>query len=628
MTSFTDSDREMSEVTFKQAPSAAVAPFPRVQYLQFLKRLRVQSRDYGNIPFRLLGSQRYILDEVCKGLEEGITTFVILKSRQIGSTTFWISVDMFWAFRHKGLLGTFILHKEEARDEWRTAIEVFYQDIPNKIAMAGKTIKFRVPKIHHNRNILSFANGSRFRYLIAGTAENRKGGMGRSSASNFVHATEVAFYGNEDDISAFESSVSSMYPHRLQVYESTANGFNHFYDRWEDAKKLPTVKAIFVGWWRDERNQFATDDPRFRYYSEEKLTPLERSKIREVKRIYDFDITKNQLAWYRWKLEEKFSNDQAMMDQEFPWTEDEAFQATGSQYFTTDSLTAGLRYAKMQPFQRFRYKFTRQWWETECKNTPTDPRAELRVWEHASKFGYYSLGCDPAYGSSDQADRNVISVWRAYADCLVQVAEFCSAIDSTYQTAWVLAHLAGFYGINESHVILEINGPGKAVFQELELVRQQLREMKPSGDNHELRNVLRNIRHYYYTKVDRVGTGELAYQYQTTHQLKPGLMARFKDSLELGRLVVRSVPLLEEMRRIVNDEGYIGAEGAHKDDRVMAAALAHENWQKWMWQRLRGMAHTRERAAKIEQAGGEKPLDKLVMNYLRRAQIAVPGVNT
>src|SRR5262245_37903589 len=103
--------------------SAAVARFPRERYMQYIKHLKVQSRDYGLVPFRLLGSQRYTLDEVCKGLDEGVTTFVILKSRQIGMTTFWISVDMFWAFQHQGLLGTFILHKEEARDEWRTAIE-------------------------------------------------------------------------------------------------------------------------------------------------------------------------------------------------------------------------------------------------------------------------------------------------------------------------------------------------------------------------------------------------------------------------------------------------------------------------------------------------------------------------
>ena len=32
------------------------------------------------------------------------------------------------------------------------------------------------------------------------------------------------------------------------------------------------------------------------------------------------------------------------------------------------------------------------------------------------KFGYYAIGCDPAYGTSDEADRTVISIWRCYAN--------------------------------------------------------------------------------------------------------------------------------------------------------------------------------------------------------------------
>ena len=610
---------DVSELSsLRDVPSAKVDAFPRARYLKFISQLKVQSRDYGLVPFRLLGSQSYTLDEVCKGLDEGVTTFFILKSRQIGMTTFWLSVDLFWAFEFKGLLGSFLLHKEEARDEWRTGIEVFYHEIP-------KTHKVRM--VHHNRNILSFANGSRFRYVIAGTAENRKGGMGRSSASNYVHGTEVAYYGREEDIKAFKSSISSLYRHRLQIWESTANGFNHFYDTWQSAKSSSAMRAIFVGWWRNELFAFAQDDPRYEMFIRSPLTALERSKIRAVKKEYGFDVTKEQLAWYRWKKEDEFSNDDSMMDQEFPWTEGDAFQATGSQYFTTDSLGKALKYAKEQPYKRYRYKFTRDWKETQVVGAPHDPRAELRIWEDASKFGYYSVGCDPAYGSSDEADRHVISVWRGYADCLVQVAEWCSHLDSTYQTAWVLAHLAGFYGINESRVILEINGPGKAVFQELQLVQQQLRELKPGDDDYSLRGVLNNIRSYYYKRIDSLGGGDLVYHYATTSQLKPGLMGRFKDSLELGRLIIRSVPLLEEMRRIVNDEGYISAEGAYKDDRVMAAALAHENWQKWQWQRLRGMGMTQERSVGVERAGGIKPIDQVMFNYLRRQQIQVPGVN-
>ena len=47
-----------------------VAPFPRARFLKFLSRLKVQSKDFGLVPFKLLGSQIYILDEIEEGLSK------------------------------------------------------------------------------------------------------------------------------------------------------------------------------------------------------------------------------------------------------------------------------------------------------------------------------------------------------------------------------------------------------------------------------------------------------------------------------------------------------------------------------------------------------------------------------
>jgi hypothetical protein len=171
--------------------SSAVAPFPRARFLQFLKNLKVQSKDYGLVPFRLLGSQLYALDELERGLAEGITTFYFLKSRQIGMSTFFLALDMFWAFSHRGLLGVLITHEEPSRDDFRSALEVFFAETPKS---------HKVNYVRHNRNLLILKNGSKFRYLIAGTSSGRKGGLGRSGSANYVHATECAFYGNGDDV--------------------------------------------------------------------------------------------------------------------------------------------------------------------------------------------------------------------------------------------------------------------------------------------------------------------------------------------------------------------------------------------------------------------------------------------
>src|SRR5882724_4816803 len=114
----TDLEPEKFELQF-----TSVAPFPRERFLKFLSKLKVQSKDFGLVPFRLLGSQRYILNEICAGLADGITTFYFLKARQLGASTFFLALDLFWAFEHKGLLGVLITHKEDSRDDFRSGIE-------------------------------------------------------------------------------------------------------------------------------------------------------------------------------------------------------------------------------------------------------------------------------------------------------------------------------------------------------------------------------------------------------------------------------------------------------------------------------------------------------------------------
>ena len=94
------------EIERFELKSSAVAPFPRAKFLLFLKQLKVQSKDYGLVPFRLLGSQIYLLDEICAALDNGITVIYVLKNRQAGISTFLLALDLFWAFEHKGLLGS------------------------------------------------------------------------------------------------------------------------------------------------------------------------------------------------------------------------------------------------------------------------------------------------------------------------------------------------------------------------------------------------------------------------------------------------------------------------------------------------------------------------------------------
>jgi hypothetical protein len=600
---------------------SVIAPFPEAKFLEFVKQLRIQSKDVGIIPLVLNGAQRYILRRLVDGLRRGISTFYILKARQIGCTTFFLSVDLFWAFEHAGLLGTFLIHKEEARDDWRATIDNFYDCIPRFAEIGGVRVRLKPLRRKHNRNLLEFSNGSRFRYLIAGTAENKRGGLGRSGAVNYVHGTEVAFFGNPEDIKAFRSSTSSIYKHRLQIWESTANGFNHFEQQYQAAKDNPATEVMFVGWWRDERNQFLPNHPLYAMYCPDRsLTNFERSRVRAVKKEYDFDISMPQLAWYRWKMQEEFDGDEQTMLQEFPFTDLDAFQSTGAKYFDGVRLTEATRDALRNKFGLWRYRFDRRWQDLRVQAS-NDTRSELKIWEHASKFGHYVVSCDPAYGSSDTADRTVIQVWRAYSDALIQVAEFATPQVSTYQCAWVLAHLAGFYGECEVGVILELTGPGTAVWQELLRLQDDFRNLLPADEDADLRNMWAHMRHYLYRRADAMGGRDLAFQWRMTDFLKRAIMASLKDAFEQRQLVIRSVPLLEEMRHVINDDGHISAESGYKDDRVIAAAMALEYYKRWFYTRLRNQRLTRERSLSIEATGGETPLDVLMWQHLRKSNI-------
>lgn len=596
----------------------AVAPFPRARFMAFLSRLKVQSKDQGVVPFRLLGSQLYLLDQIEDALAKGVTVIYVLKNRQAGISTLLLALDMYWAFDHPGLLGVFIVHEETARDNFRAAIEVFFAETP-------KT--HRINYVRHNRNLLILKNGSQFRYLIAGTGSGRKGGLGRSGSANYVHATECAFYGNEDDLNEFRAQTSNIYPHRLQIYESTANGFNFFEEAWEAAKKDQTKKACFIGWYRDERNQFALDHPFFLQFMPDgissTLTPFERQQCRRVREEYGIDISMQQICWWRWHLESEKSGDLALMLQEYPWTDEDAFQASGSNFFTTESLTNCTREAKKHLFKAYRYRLTTRFEETRLQQA-NPALSTLRVWEESSRFGYYVVGDDPAYGSSDEADRSVISVWRAFADCTVQAAEFCSTEPSTYQNAWVLCHLCGYYGLTWVMSILEINGAGKAVFDEILKVQKMASEIRPEKDEHNIRNILQHMRHYLYRRPDNPAGGAMPFHWVSSEDRKRQLMNQFKNGIELGRCIPRSVPLLEEMRKVINDGGHIAAEGRGKDDRVIAAALAYQAWLTFAQPKCKALGLTLAQATEIDKRGGVEPVDRLIINYLKKQNITVP----
>ena len=548
-------------------------------FYNFCSQLQIETKEQGLKKMgSLLGSQTYVMNEVKKGLDEGVHFFVILKGRQLGITTISLALDLYWHFTHPGLQGTLTTDTEENRDMFRSTLAMYMDGLPKE---------YRIPLVAHNRNQLSLKNRSRLFYQVAGL--RAKGSLGRGKAITYLHGTETSSWGDEEGLASLLASLAETNPDRLYLFESTARGFNMFHEMYVTAKRARTQRAIFCGWWRNELYSLDPEGNTYKVYWDGKLTGEEKEWVKDIKKLYDFEINSRQIAWWRWKLYEGIKDD-SLMYQEFPPTEDYAFIMTGTSFFSNARCTDAVKALKKKHCDFYRYSFGVNFQDTQVLKS-TDRLASLKVWEEPVDTAYYVIGADPAYGSSDWADRFCIQVYRVYADGMEQVAAFATSEMNTYQFAWVIAHLAGAY--KNSTLNLEVNGPGQAVINELKNLKRQAANMG-SALGKDLMDVYANMQNYIWRRNDTLGGMSNSIGWLTTSATKERMLTYMKDFFERGMMEINDMDTIEEMKTLVRNNGSIEASGRNKDDRVIASALAAAAFAEQVQPRLIAQKITRQ----------------------------------
>ena len=575
--------------------------FDLAKFYKFCAELKIETKEEGLKKMgKLLGTQTYVMEEIDKGLKEDVHFFVILKGRQLGITTVSLALDLYWQFTHPGWQGTLVSDTEENRDMFRSTLGMYIDGLPKE---------YKIPLVAHNRNQMVLKNRSRIFYQIAGN----KARLGQGKAITYLHATETASWGNDEGLASLIASLAEKNPQRLYIFESTAQGFNMFHDMYKTAKRARTQRAIFCGWWRNEYYSVGPETKEYKVYWDGKLKPEEKEWVREIKKLYGVEVNSRQMAWWRWKMAEGIK-DETLMYQEFPPTEDYAFVMTGTSFFSNSRCTDAAKHAKTLEYECYRYAFGQLFQDTECLPS-SDRLATLRIWQQPVDTAYYVIGADPAYGSSDWADRFCIQVYRVYADGLDQVAEFATSELNTYQFAWVIAHLAGAY--KNSTLNLEVNGPGQAVINELRNLKRLATAMQGRMAT-DMMDVLGSMQNYIWRRNDTMGGLSNSIGFLTTSSSKERMLSYMKDYFERGMMGIFSMDLLEEMKGIVRENGFIGAPGRGKDDRVIAAALATIAWAEQVQPRLIGMRLSKEMSVKQDTYTPEQlAVGKNVSNYLK-----------
>ena len=576
--------------------------FDLKKFYKFCSELKIETKEEGLKKMgNLLGTQTYVMEEIQKGLDNDIHFFVILKGRQLGITTISLALDLYWQFTHPGWQGTLVADTEENRDMFRSTLAMYMEGLPKE---------YKIPLVAHNRNQMVLKNRSRLFYQIAGN----KSRLGQGKAITYLHGTETASWGNEEGLASLIASLAEKNSERLYMFESTAQGFNMFHDMYKTAKRAKTQRAIFCGWWRNEYYTVPADSNIYKVYWDGKLTGEEKEWHKDIKKLYGFEINSRQMAWWRWKMAEGIKDD-ALMYQEFPPTEDYAFVMTGSSFFSHTRCTEAAKKSKTTECDYYRYAFGQLFQDTEVLKS-TERLGTLKVWEEPIDSAYYVIGADPAYGSSDWADRFCIQVYRCYADGLDQVAEFATSELNTYQFAWVIAHLAGAY--KNSTLNLEVNGPGQAVINELRNLKRLATSMG-GATGRDLMDVLGSMTNYIWRRNDTLGGLSNSIGYLTTANSKERMLQYMKDYFERGMMGILSMDTLEEMKGIVREGGFLGAPGRGKDDRVIASALAAVAYAEQIQPRLIAHKLSRHVSEAQESYSPEQiAVGRNVSDYLKR----------
>lgn len=553
-------------------------------YFNMLDKVVIASKDNGllNLGQNIFTSQKIFYNDLWDGLENDIHWFFCAKARQLGISSATRPLTLGWCGAFEGTQGALVYdtdpHKEEARMELEFIIDHF-----------PKSVKFpRVVK--SNRNMIQLSNGSNIRLLSAGVRKTSSGGtLGRSSGIGLLHASELCSFANPEGWQALLASLSEWNTNRLFICESTARGFNQWYEMWEEAKSDPiNKKTTFIGWWAKETYSLPVGSRLYEHYASTPISNDEAKRIAQVKELYGWEITMSQLAWFRRKVDpgrtkEADEREDGLITQDFPWTEEEMFQSTGSTFFNAEKLTTFSKNASEYKFKPFKFWPGHTFLDSEIDKVKTYRETDVKIFEEPEPESVYVIAGDPAYGYNDTNDRASCQVLKCYADCAEQVAEASSPNWHPKQFAHLMLTMVGYYGMggqNEIQFMLELQGGGEATLMEIQTVRKLVTNSYLSDKAREsgIQNLFVNFRNYMQKNPTTMSDGHLI-GWKTTVANKVPLMERLRDVVHDGTLLVRSYDTLAEMKSVAREGNVIKAEGSKKDDRVVSLALGVRAWE-------------------------------------------------
>ena len=493
------------------------------------KFIKIVNKDGELVSLRFNYAQNKLYDVIKKQTKENKPVrIIILKARQMGISTCVEAILNTNTMLNFNMKTGIITHQSSATANLFKMSKIMYQSLPNKI---------KPQVLKDNQNELVFNNtdntglNSELKCMTAGSS-----GVGRSDTYKQLHLSEYAFWPGDKKatLNGLLQAVPNT-PNSIVIIESTANGFEHFKELWDDAVAGNSdFIPVFFPWFKM---------PEYRMqYDGFSLTEEEE----ELKRIYDLD--NEQLSWRRWCIKNNCSNDIDMFKQEYPSNPEEAFLSTGKCLFNKEQVINRIQKLKA-PLKTgyFKYNYNSQK-ITNIKFVESESKPLIEIYE-MPKSGYpYVLGGDPAGIGTDSFAGDIIDNTTGK-----QVATLEVELDETEFTRQTYC-LGMFY--NEALCCIETNYstyPTKELFR-LGYTKQYLRTIDDIID----------------VKIqDKLG-------FNTNKATRPVIISELvKFFSECIDLINCKKTLLQALTFIKREDGKQAADDGYHDDRIMSLAITH-----------------------------------------------------
>lgn len=381
--------------------------------------LYISDKDFRTVPFHLNRPQIRLYRAMCEQRRRGIPIREnVLKARQMGFTTF-ISALLFSLTMFEQNVRTAVMADiEDHAHNIFAKYEFFYRHLddsnPNKAQIEeferthpGERSRLSYkPVLKANRGSeymqTKFGNSS-IEVVVAGKS------AGRSGTYKYLHMSEVAFFSNLlDTITGVRATVPTTNRESIVVFETTANGFNEYKDRWDkDMAGRTNYEAFFTPW-------FETPE-----YSQELLRGQSMPLLEEweYQKQREYGLTDPQMLWYHSQYME--TGDRQKTLQEYPFCPTDAFMSTGQCVFGSDEVAMMKDRVSRRPglgvLRCGVYEYSQHFSDRGDSISLTGIRwgnrrnGAIKIYEEPLEGHPYVGVCDPNNGGSD--------------DCAIQIVD-------------------------------------------------------------------------------------------------------------------------------------------------------------------------------------------------------------